>query len=43
MQSNKTDGRLRKNIHIGDEVDIVQKQDQRSRRTHRRHCKTHSD
>lgn len=30
MESYKTDGRLRKNIHIGDEVEIVQKHHQRT-------------
>ena len=30
MEDKNTDGRIRKNIQIGDEVEIVQKQDQRS-------------
>lgn len=30
MEMNKLDGRIRKNVHIGQVVEIVQKQDQRS-------------
>ena len=30
MENNHLDGRKRKNIHIGDVVEIVQKQDQRT-------------
>jgi len=32
MEDNKLDGRVRKNVIIGAEVEIVQKQDQRSGR-----------
>jgi uncharacterized repeat protein (TIGR03833 family) len=30
MENEKTDGRYRQNIHIGSQVEIVQKQDQRT-------------
>lgn len=30
MENNRTDGRIRKNIQIGDEVEIVQKHHQRT-------------
>ncbi len=30
MESEQTDGRIRKNIQIGSQVEIVQKQDQRT-------------
>jgi uncharacterized repeat protein (TIGR03833 family) len=30
MVEGQQDGRIRKNIHIGSQVDVVQKQDQRS-------------
>jgi len=32
MEENKLDGRVRKNVRIGADVEIVQKQDQRSGR-----------
>jgi uncharacterized repeat protein (TIGR03833 family) len=30
MENEKTDGRYRRNIHIGSQVEVVQKQDQRT-------------
>lgn len=30
MENEKTDGRIRKNIQIGSQVEVVQKQDQRT-------------